>query len=117
MRIETPYILVADSRRAARFTLGERYEQSILMLVPTAPSIAHPKLSPYPIRVVYRPLKCRTMRSFSLKACSFTDDWIARTERRKAVKAPSHIRVSAACTFLLPSGGGSESRAGSGASS
>eukprot|EP00962_Isochrysis_galbana_P026690 scaffold8293_cov123-Isochrysis_galbana.AAC.2 len=45
----TPYILVADSSRAARFTFGERYEQSILMEVPTAPSMAQPKLSPYPM--------------------------------------------------------------------
>ena len=73
-RTATPYIFVADSRRAysqsqacghslrrctaycsrraARLTLGDRYEQSILMLVPTAPSMAHPKCRPYPIFVL-----------------------------------------------------------------
>ena len=38
----TPYYLVAASKRAAIFTLGDKYEASILKNEPIAPSIAQP---------------------------------------------------------------------------
>jgi hypothetical protein len=45
----TPYYLVAASNLEAIFTLGLRYEASILNSDPIAPSIPHPICNPYPI--------------------------------------------------------------------
>mmetsp|Transcript_32211 Transcript_32211/g.108464 ORF Transcript_32211/g.108464 Transcript_32211/m.108464 type:complete len:219 (-) Transcript_32211:1702-2358(-) len=50
MRRGAPYMCVAASRRAAVFTLGERYDASILNRDPIVPSMAHPTWSPKPMR-------------------------------------------------------------------
>merc|ERR1711991_288205 len=42
IRKVTPYCFVAASNRAAMFTFGDRYEASIFIVDPMAPSIAHP---------------------------------------------------------------------------
>mmetsp|Transcript_8794 Transcript_8794/g.19446 ORF Transcript_8794/g.19446 Transcript_8794/m.19446 type:complete len:399 (+) Transcript_8794:363-1559(+) len=53
MRISTSNCSVALSRRAARFTFGERYDASIFSIDPIAPSMAQPTCRPKPIVVRY----------------------------------------------------------------
>merc|ERR1711871_1159323 len=94
MRMLEEYILVAASRRSEILTSGDRYEQSILVGEPTGPSTDHPKCRPKPSLVRYLPRpNFLCMASTFVTSCRVCDDAISRTQRRKAVSAPSTIFV------------------------